>query len=102
MSCVFLQPGIVLVVDVIDLALAHKNVFTTTFDASESTIPIRHFFCVLGRCLMSGAACTVADLAGPGLLRREYSRNCKQRQRRKTKNCFLHRLPPLDRRDLAA
>lgn len=72
MSRVLLQPSVILIVDVVHLALANENVFTTALDACQRTIAIRHFrvaVCMLS-CLLTvvSAAHTVADLTGPCLI----------------------------------
>src|SRR6202790_3204664 len=81
----------------VDLPVADKNVFTAALYASQGAIPIsqpgvrgRHFH-------VTGAAHTVADLAGPNLIRSrsEGGQPCQQGHAAQAFQEFLHGRSPL-------
>src|ERR1039457_571302 len=87
MPCVFRKVRKVLVLDVVDLTLIDEHELTTVLYASQRAIAIRYRRrAVLGSLFVVGATGAVADLAAPGVLRRDGSHNTKRQHKQAEKH----------------
>src|SRR6266540_4312835 len=77
---VLFETGEILVGDLVDLGARHKDVLAAVLlDAGDHAVMVAHFLAgVLDGGLLRAAAVAVADLARPGLLRRQGKRRARQ------------------------
>src|SRR6266545_2874190 len=77
---VLFETGEILVGDLVDLGARHKDVLAAVLlDAGDHAVMVAHFLAgVLDGGLVRAAAVAVADLARPGLLRRQGKRRARQ------------------------